>query len=222
MRRCSFLGVIPLLLLLLLSQPGHAAKGIRPDGRLDKATISKAYFEGEFWTVITALEEYRKKSLATGTRDDSVYTYKYLSVVYAAEPSTRQKAESYMYLLLKMMPTIDLLDLYISDNIESIFQKVRSDFERMQRLNEPKEAVAKPDSVKSTVAVEQKTVAPPVAATARPLKEHPRRKVKPWVWFALGGGVAASVATYVLLSDGGDNSGNPTQTWEPRFDIPQQ
>lgn len=230
MRRFQIPAVIPVLLLLLLSPPCQAMKGISADGTLDKTTLSKAYFEGEFWTVITALEEYRKKGIASATRDDSVYTYKYLSVVYAADPSTRQKAESYMYLLLRMMPTIDLLDLYISDNIESIFQKVRSDFARMQKIKEANVQVTKSDSIVSAVDAQPTAAAtpadsigptPPPASVVSP--QDRRSPFGPWVWVALGGGVAASVVTYFILADaGGGKAENPTQTWEPQFNPPQQ
>jgi hypothetical protein len=223
-------------------------KSINPDDSLNKAAISKAYFEGEFWTVITGLEEFRKKGLASASRDDSVYTYKYLSVVYAAEPSTRQKAESFMYLLLKMMPTIDLLDLYISDNIEAIFLKVRSDFDRMQKLKEAEADATRQESMASNAAVNtaashldstrmgtaENTIAtvaaPPPGPTTQkappgvaPRPSEQRGKLPPWVWTALGGGVVASVTTYFILAYAGSgNSETPTQTWEPQFKPPQQ
>lgn len=131
--RLATLASMASLLVLLAASPALAVKGVNPDGSLDKPTVSKAYFEGEFWTVINALEAFRKSGYKMN-RDDSIYTFKYLSVVYAAEPASRLKAESYMHQLLRMMPTIDLLDLYISDHIQSIFAKVKSDYEKLVSL----------------------------------------------------------------------------------------
>jgi hypothetical protein len=113
-------------------QPAHALTGIKSDGSLDKPTLSKAYFEGEFWTVERALETFRISGYPMN-RDDSVYVFKYLSVIYASDPSKRTKAESYMVQLIRMMPTIDLLDLYISDNIQSIFAQVKTAYQRLQQ-----------------------------------------------------------------------------------------
>ncbi len=227
MRRFQFSAVIPVILPLLLSLPCHAMKGINPDGSLDKTTLSKAYFEGEFWSVITALEEYRKNGLATATRDDSVYTYKYLSVVYAADPSTRQKAESFMYLLLRMMPTIDLLDLYISDNIESIFQKVRSDFARMQKLSETNKVGTRTgkqdtssgaaynessaDSSRVAMGATSPELVHPTSPPSPPIKPTVLaqdtegkplwKRKRPWILGASGLAVASVVAAYVYFND---------------------
>lgn len=195
-------------------RPAHALKGINADGSLDKTVISKAYFEGEFWTVINALEAFRKSGVPA-TREDSVYAFKYLSVVYAADPETRKKAESYMYQLIKMMPTIDLLDLYISDNIESIFQKVKSDYERlaqMRRDTAPAGQAAAP--VPPAPAAKP---APPIAANAdasaaaaapaQPKPAKPGTSMKPWVPIAIAG-VGAVASAFLLVSLKSQNSGN--------------
>ena len=211
-----------MVFLLLAARPAHAVKGINPDGSLDKPTISKAYFEGEFWTVISALEAFRKSG-TNSNREDSVYTFKYLSVVYAADPTTRTKAESYMYQLIKMMPTIDLIDLYISDNIESIFKKVKSDYDKLEKVHGGERnlqashvdsakgqspAGAAPD--KSSVSGRQ-AAAGPLAVPAAPEKpasqEGGKKAFKPWVPFALGG-VAVAVGAYMIVSlSGGETDG---------------
>lgn len=185
-------------------------RGINPDGSLDKPTVSNAYFEGEFWTVIKALEAFRKSGMKT-SREDSIYTFKYLSVVYAADASTRKKGESYMYQLIKMMPTIDLIDLYISDNIESIFKKVKLDYEELEKVkgtNSPQNAAAVPDTLGAKPA--EVAVAPvqeyPVAP-AMPAKESGKKKsgLPRWVPFVgVGVGVSVATATYFLLAVSSD------------------
>jgi hypothetical protein len=127
------LRVLLLILILLVQIASPAVAGLNADGTLDRAKISKAYFEGEFDLVVEALETFRKLQ-PNPVREDKIYAYKYLSVIYAAKPETRGKAESYMYQLLKIMPSIEIMDLYISDNIESIFNNVRMRFEHQQRV----------------------------------------------------------------------------------------
>jgi hypothetical protein len=112
------------LSLVFASGVAQAAFGFKLDGSLDKDAISHAYFEGDFRRILPPLEAFRA-SLAKKTKDDSIFVFKYLSVIYAADSSTRPKAESYMVQLVKMKPTIELIDLYISDNIEAIFTGVK-------------------------------------------------------------------------------------------------
>jgi hypothetical protein len=229
------------VLCLVAVRPAHAIKGINTDGTLDKPTVSKAYFEGEFWTVINALEAFRKSGMKT-TREDSVYTFKYLSVVYAADPTTRKKAESYMYQLIKMMPTIDLIDLYISDNIESIFKKVKSDYEKLEKYHgsesnlqashQDSSSMASPAAAAQAASV--KPAAPAKDATAKadyptapekPASQEGKKKAfKPWVPFALGG-VAVAASAYLVLSLAGgetDNGGDAPRPVEVTVVTPNQ
>lgn len=218
--RPSRIPAIAAFFVLILTVPSLAVKGINPDGSLDKSTISKAYFEGEFWTVINALEAFRKSGKAIN-REDSIYTFKYLSVVYAAEPTTRAKAESYMYQLIRMMPTIDLLDLYISDNIQSIFVKVKSDFEKIESHKAPAPASMEPapqapaSQVASASNANPQSQAQPAtavqAATNAPSNPPAKKKsaLKVWAPLALGG-VGVATATYFIVSMGGDESNGKT------------
>ncbi len=203
--------------------PAHAVKGVNADGTLDKKVVSQAYFEGEFWTVITALETFRKSGVKC-TREDSVYTFKYLSVIYAADATTRNKAESYMYQLLKMMPTIDLLDLYISDNIESIFKKVKNDYDRIEKIR-PEGIAANPpqgpDSSKSraqAASAPAKNSSPPDetaqanSATPQPQEGKSKSGIKPWVPITIAGvGVVAASVTYLVLSQSNSSNQNASK-----------
>lgn len=173
------------ILLGIASLPGLAiaAFGFKLDGTLDKEAISHAYFEGEFHRVLPPLETYRQSFPATATREDSIFVFKYLSVIYAADSSTRGKAESYMVQLIKLMPTIELLDLYISDNIQAIFNNVRQNFIKQQQYVRQHDQYGRPipDSGKAS----------------------PRRSRGKWIGWAMGGvGTAAAAAgVYYVLSD---------------------
>lgn len=113
------------LLALAAALPCWAVKGLRPDGSLDRPAISKAYFEGESWTVINALEAFRKGSWRA-TRDDSLFLLKYLGATYAADPSTRAKAEDCLGRLVRMAPETDLQDLYLPQSAQALFQQIKA------------------------------------------------------------------------------------------------
>lgn len=177
-----------LLVAVLLAPQSHAAFGFKLDGTLDKEAISHAYFEGDFGRVLPPLEMYRQTFPASATREDSIFVLKYLSVIYAADSSTRPKAESYMVQLIKLMPTIELIDLYISDNIQAIFKDVKKNFLEQQRYVREHDQFGRP--VKDSA----------VAGKAAP---HRSRGSSKWLGWALGGvGTAAAAATvYYVMND---------------------
>jgi hypothetical protein len=161
----------------------HAAFGFNMDGTLDKKAISHAYFEGEFSRILPPLETFRQ-SYPNPTKDDQIFVYKYLSVIYAADSSTRKKAESYMVQLIKLMPTIELIDLYISDNIQAIFKDVKANFLKQQKYVREHDVYGHPSGVDSTIIL-------------------PRKKGHPVLWWTLAGvGVTAAAATtYILMTE---------------------
>lgn len=170
--------------LLMSAVPCYAAFGWKLDGTLDKPAISYSYFEGDFYRILPPLEAWRA-SRATKNREDSIFVYKYLSVIYAADSSTRNKAESYMVQLLKLMPTIELVDMYISDNIESIFKNVQEKYLKQQQYVRHHDDLGR--SIQdSTNAKENKE-----PRVAKEKSSH----TSAWLWWTVGGvGVAAAVA----------------------------
>ena len=189
------------LLIVIFSLPALAAvpapvTGLNPDGSLDKQVVSKAYFEGDFPPVQKALETFLKtyKSIS---RDDSIYSYKYLSVIYASEPAMRARAESFMYQLIRMMPTIDLIDLYISDNIEAIFAKVKNDYDRFNKSQvKPEPQVARPTVAPRPIDSQPKETAP--------VAHSPATAWKTYAIWGTAAGVGVGVALYFVLA--GDNA----------------
>ena len=126
-----------------------------------------------------------RQSYPNPTKDDQIFVYKYLSVIYAADSSTRKKAESYMVQLVKLMPTIELIDLYISDNIQAIFKDVKANFLKQQKYVREHDVYGHPSGADSA------------------LTSAPRKKGHPVLWWTLAGlGVTAAVATtYILMSE---------------------
>lgn len=178
--------VLPAVLLLSgFVDISHAAFGFKLDGTLDKEAISHAYFEGDFSRVLPPLEMVRQTFPANSTRDDSIFVYKFLAVVYAADSTTRPKAESYMVQLLRLMPTIEIVDMYISDNIHAIFKDVKQKYLEQQKYVREHDSLGRPlkDSTDG--------------------KQSPRRRSSSrWIGWALGGvGTAAAAATAYYVMD---------------------
>ncbi len=170
------------LCLTFIPSATHAAFGFKLDGTLDKEAISHAYFEGEFDRILPPLEAYLQAFPAFSTKDDSTFVYKYLSVIYAADPSTRKKGESCMVQLIKMKPAIELIDLYISDNIASIFKDVKSNYFQQQKYVQEHDVLGN----------EKRR---PETETALTPKPHSTK----WLWWTLGGVGTATIITGTLL-----------------------
>ena len=158
----------------IFSQPG-----LLEDGSIDKEAVRKFYFDGDFDKVKRALETFRKSNPGAPVHD-MAFVYKYLGVVYAADSDSRQKAESYMFQMFKLMPNIDLIDMYVSDQVESIFQKVKKRYQEMH----PDQAIRSGGNPE----IQQK-------------EKKEEKKSKQWIWWTAGGvGVAAAVTGFLLLS----------------------
>lgn len=59
---------------------------------------------------------------------DSVFAFKHLGVMYAAQEATREKGKYYMLQLLYVEPTARIMDMYASDMIYMIFRNIQEEF----------------------------------------------------------------------------------------------
>lgn len=166
--------------------------GINPDGSLNREVISKFYFDGDFEAVITSLESFRKDQPDINN-EDLIFMYKHLSVVYASNPDTKDKGESYMYQLLKLIPTVDLIDMYISDNIESIFIRVKDRY----KLMEEKGLVSKDPPSETNDPIHQEP------SSKKKQEEGQNNTPKIMMW-TLGGVVLAGIVTYFVMAGNDD------------------
>jgi len=192
------------IFLLLSPLRASAAFGFQLDGSLDKNAISKSYFEGDFHRILPPLEAWRN-SRSPKTREDSIFVYKYLSVIYAADSTTRPRAESYMVQLLKLMPTIELVDMYISDNIEAIFKDVKGKFLDQQQYIRNHDELGRTRQDSATV----------IAKNDSKTGKLGPAKSNQWIWWTVGGvGLAAAVAgSYYAFHE---ESSSPTnKSFEP-------
>lgn len=195
-------GFIPLFSVAALGKPAPAAA---VGTVLDQKRIHTEYNEGNFDRVIASLEAFIGRN-ETYSQEDSIFIAKHLAVVYSANPETREKGKYYMHRLLALLPSAKLIDMYVSDEIERIFDKVREEFVARQkafgvdssRISVPGAAPSTPRSVQADP-LSGKDRKP---AGSDPDASRRKRNLKPF-YFAAGGAVlvAAGVTTYLLAGD---------------------
>lgn len=163
---------------------------------VDSTRIRHLYMDGEFEQAIALLEANLKETRQY-SHDDSVFIFKHLGVMYAAQYETREKGKYYMHRLLEVEPTAKIMDMYASDMIYMIFKNVQEEYEQKRmvvgtqsRKEDEREANVRPDpkrrvSLKDTV---------PLGASFG---------TKKWVWTGVAAGtLAIGIGAYILFSDG--------------------
>lgn len=163
-----------LLLAMGLFRPTHSAPS--PRGGLDKVRIHADYEAGDFDKVIRAAEAF----LATGkacSQADSVFLEKHLAVVYAANPGTRERGRYHMLRMLDLHPKADLLDMFVGEEVDGIFEKVRKESaHKRAALARPPSArpkVSRAPAPRTTVTHFKAKASPPAAKPVpRPLPAY--------------------------------------------------
>lgn len=167
------------------------AAPVPTSGRLDQKRLHSDYNEGNFEKVVAALEGFMEAH-KTYSFEDSVFIAKHLAVVYTANPDTREKGKYYMYRLLALLPSAKLVDMYVSDEIDRIFDKVREEFVSRQRsFGVDTAQVAMPERAPSGSRGKE------TASTARTANGKPGHT---GLWIAGGAAVAVAglAATYFI------------------------
>lgn len=156
--------------------------------KVDSAKVHKLYLDGDFDEAIVLLEN-NLKDTRQYRHEDSVFIFKHLGVMYAAQYETREKGKYFMHRLLMVEPTAKIMDMYASDMIYMIFKNIQEEFEqnRMQLTLHPADG------------------GNPKQDTARTPKESPKESSsggKAWIWTgAAVATVAAGVGAYIMLTD---------------------
>lgn len=176
---------------------------------LDQKTIHAAYNEGDF-DKVTALIDAFNKANKTYSRADSIFIAKHLAVVYSANPQSREKGKYYMYRMLEMMPSAELVDMFVSDEIDRIFEKVRKEFLTRQKgfgvdsaqISMPQKAATGSSATAAANAKPSEPAAGPsrefLAATSEAKQPYWKRN---GFWIAGGLGlVVAGTAAYFIYS----------------------
>ncbi len=173
----------------------------------DSVLIDKVqnwYYNGHFGEIIQALEEY-KRSGQMKTRDDSIFVYKYLGVIYGADSDEQKKGEAYLYSFLRLEPQSDLDDMHLSGPIQDLFDKVRQRFK-----NDFPEIFAEPKLEKEEKSISIDSVAQAAYVSGAVEAEKDMEK-KRWIWVATGGAATAGVLTAILLVSR-NKKNNPEQS----------
>jgi hypothetical protein len=168
--------------------------------------IRSLYKEGEFEKIRVDLEGYLRQSGKTAGPKEKIFAYKYLGVIYAAEPQGYPLAETYFYQLLNMAPNAHLSDLYVSSAVEGVFAKTRDRFQKENRENSRYDEFGNPRAeAGGERAASPETVSKPgpLLSQPRPANPGPRKnpqvkakdKAPVWPWI-VGVGVAGAVGGY--------------------------
>jgi hypothetical protein len=178
---------------------------------LDQKKIHSFYNDGDFETVIAIIDTFTRANPAYG-KADSVFIAKHLAVIYTANPATREKGKSYMFRLLDLLPSAKIVDMFVSDEIDHIFEKVREEFvvhQQMQGKDEP----SRLESYQYAADRMKQNAPRDSAATPSPKAADKASSGHALYWTA--GGLAAvtiaAAATYFLL---------PRNAKEKSYDVP--
>jgi len=176
---------------------------------LDQKAIHNAYNEGDFDKVTKLIESFTKSN-KTYSRNDSIFIAKHLAVVYSANPQTREKGKYYMYRLLEMMPSAELVDMFVSDEIDRIFEKVRKEFVARQKgFGVDSTQISSPEkpATGSAAHAEQASASQPAGPSkeyqeaARPEKDSFWKSKGMWVAGGVGLLTAGTVIYLISTSD---------------------
>lgn len=213
----SVTSLIFMLLLTLITPFSTIAAQANEGARLDQKLIHSDYNEGNFEKVTATLERFMSHN-KTYSQEDSVFIAKHLAVVYSANPETREKGKYYMYRLLNLLPSAKLIDMYVSDEIDRIFDKVREEFlSRQKSFGVDASQITMPSKSPSDKNVSPAEAPKQAAAKAFPSPSKPQTAIEKshTGYFIVGGAalIAASVTSYFIFSD------SPKKT-ETIYEIP--
>jgi hypothetical protein len=162
---------------------------------VDTAKVHRLYIEGDFDEAISLLEANLKDSLPY-RHEDSVFIFKHLGVMYAAQYDTRDRGTYFMHRLLQVEPTAKIMDMYASDMIYMIFKNIQEEYEqnRMQMSARYPERNGRAGTADSAASGTSDT-----PAGSEPAAKGSHKKA--WIWTgAAVAAVAAGVGAYYLIA----------------------
>ena len=98
---------------------------------LDQKKIHTLYFDGDFDKVIATIDTFTRAN-KTYSKSDSIFIAKHFSVIYSANPATLEKGKNYMFRLLSLVPSAKIVDMFVSVEIDHIFERVKEEYEIKQ------------------------------------------------------------------------------------------
>lgn len=182
------------MVLSLVLGLGHA---VAFGESLDQDRIRADYENGDFDPVISRIEAFERRNSAYSF-EDSVFIAKYLAVIYTADPQTREKGKFYMFRLLELLPSAKIVDMFVSDEIDRIFEKVKEEYQ--YRLRNLGKAPRRREAPTDTLAAAGRDPKP------RPAPEARERKSWAKLYWVAGGIGLAGVGTALYLQSRTESS----------------
>jgi hypothetical protein len=168
-----------------------------PEGLME---IHEAYSNGDFDEVVRRVEVFQENK-PQHSLSDSVFIAKHLAVVYAANPRTREKGRYYMFRLLEMNPTADLVDMFVSEELDQTFEKVRKEFSVRERRSNSTANGNLSDSPSRTISATSPTHSQSTSSNSnRTQSAQKKESGRVWVWVTGGVVVAAAAVTLYFLT----------------------
>lgn len=168
---------------------------------VDREWVQNMYQGGELDAVKSKLQSLLK-SRPVLSKADSIFVFKYMSVVTAADSGSKSIAKDYMYKLLTIQPSIDIIDMYVSESVYALFQDVRKEFNTRNAYASHKQII---ESGFETPPVEKSASKQPIPMPNPREKETVRAsdKSRAWLYWTLGGiaVTGAAIGAYYLTQE---------------------
>lgn len=170
---------------------------------LPAKAVDNAYRNGDLDSVVIYIKAGRNKPVFID-RNDSIVAFKYLGVIYAADPQNREKGRYYFNQLLQKDPRASITDLLPGEVARQVFKEVREEFFELNpqmaaqagmpsapSTGEPRIVIIESPAPGATSAGASDAAPAVPAASSAPAEPKPPRSYK-WLW--ISGGVLATGA----------------------------
>jgi hypothetical protein len=190
-----------------LAQAAEVAKSFRAPTQaasLDQKTIHGIYSDGDFDNVVLLIDAFTRAH-PTYSKDDSIFIAKHLAVIYTANPATRERGKGHMFRLLELLPSAKIVDMFVSDEIDRIFERVREEY----AVHERNQGRAKPSEMRSNqYAMDKMTVDPGLARGDR--GKPGSNKALYWTLGGVAMAAAVGGTAYFLIASQAKPAGKDT------------
>lgn len=199
-RQGGFWGLFALCIAGICLQGMLANPAFAAIATIDQKAIHHAYNEGDFDAVIKLTNPFTNGN-QTFSRADSLFVFKHLAVVYTANPATREKGKFFMYRMLEMLPSAELVEMYVSDDVDRIFDKVRKEFMmRQKNFGVDTTQIHLPEKQPASRVAAGSTESSSTASESPSARSKSKGVDPVWYWVAGGAVIAGvSIATVMLM-----------------------
>jgi hypothetical protein len=171
---------------LLFTWPASARKppeSYPPAMRLSGKQIEALYKNGDLDSVVIYIKMGRRQAVFLDN-NDSLLAFKYLGVIYSADPKTREKGRYFFTELLKLDPRATITELIPGEQARTVFREIREEYFELHPGLAPPPAPPPEPIVLDTV----------------PFTTPRKRRSYTW-WWVTGGVAAAGTAAAIVLTE---------------------